>query len=81
VFRHIVGLALLGLAVVLGIRLALGLFGLVLGLSVTILLLAVAGYLGYTIVLMLSPSTAAKLRRLIDRTERLPAARSQIDNR
>ena len=67
-FRHIVGLALLGLMVLVAIRLAFGLFGLVLGLTVTLVVLAAAGYLGYLILQMLSPTTAAKLRRWFDRS-------------
>jgi hypothetical protein len=42
----------------------------ILGLAVTAVVLAVAGYIGYSILLMLSPRTAARLRGLVDRSAR-----------
>jgi hypothetical protein len=68
VLRHIAGLVVLALITLLVIRVAFTLFGLVLALLVTAVTLAAAGYLSYTIVLMLSPGTAATMRRLITRT-------------
>jgi hypothetical protein len=67
-FRHIVGFALLGFLVLVGVRLAFDLFGLTLALAATVAILGAAGYVGYLLLQVLSPTAAAKLQRWIDRT-------------
>ena len=49
------------------LKIALGLFGLMVGLAVTVVVFAAIGYGGYLVLRVLSPGTAVKLRRLIQR--------------
>jgi hypothetical protein len=63
--RKILGFALFAVVALLVLKIALGLLGVLIGLAVTVLVLAAMGYACYLVVLVLSPSTAAKIREAI----------------
>ena len=64
-FRTILGFAILAVAVWLALSVVFGLMGTLIGLVVTILWLAVVGYVLYLLLRFFSPSTAAKVRHII----------------
>lgn len=63
--RSIAGFAGLFIAVALAWKILTGVFGWVIGLILTILWWAFIGFVIYTIIKILSPSTAAKIRDTI----------------
>jgi hypothetical protein len=75
--RRVLGYALLAVVVILVLRVALGLFGFLVGLAVTILSLTVVGYGSFLILRAMSPGTASRLRDLIAglRARAVPPAR------
>jgi len=63
--RKILGFALFAVVALLVLKIALGLLGVLIGLAVTVLVLAAMGYACYVVVLVLSPTTAARIREAI----------------
>ncbi|HYT98852.1 MAG TPA: hypothetical protein VEK85_00650 [Gemmatimonadales bacterium] len=63
--RRILGFALFAVAVWLVLKLALGILGTLIGLAITVLVLAGLGYACYLVLRVISPSTAAKVRDAI----------------
>jgi hypothetical protein len=63
--RKIVVFALLALAVLLAVRVAFALLGTLLGLAMTVLVLAAMGYVMYLLLRVFSPATAARVRELM----------------
>lgn len=63
--RKILGFALLALAAIVVIKVALGLLGVLIGLAVSVLVLAAMGYGFYLIVRVVSPATADRIRETI----------------
>ena len=63
--RKILGFALLALAAIVVIKVALGLLGVLIGLAVSVLVLAAIGYGFYLIVRVVSPATADRIRETI----------------
>ena len=64
-FRSIIGFAVVAVLALLGIKLVLSLFGVVIGLAATLLVWAGIGFLCYLGLRLVSPGTADKLRDLI----------------
>lgn len=64
-FRSVLGFAVFAVVVFLALKLVLGLFGIVFGLAMTLLVWAAFGFLIYLAIRVVSPSTAAKIRDLI----------------
>ncbi len=64
-FRSILGFAVFAVVAFLALKLVLGLFGIVFGLAMTLLVWAAFGFLIYLAIRLVSPSTAAKIRDLI----------------
>lgn len=63
--RKILGFALIAVAALIVLKVALGLLGVLMGLAVSVLVLAAMGYVFYLIVRLFSPATAARIRELI----------------
>ena len=63
--RRIIGFALLALVVWVVAQVAFGILGTLLGLAITVLMLAAAGYVLYLVLRVLSPRTAARVRDAI----------------
>ena len=63
--RGILGFAVVTIVAVLVLKIALGLLGVLMGLIVSILVLAAMGYAFYIVVRILSPSTAERIRQAI----------------
>ena len=63
--RKILGFALFAVVALLVLKIALGLLGVLIGLAVTVFVLAAMGYACYVVVLVLSPTTAARIREAI----------------
>jgi hypothetical protein len=68
--RKILAYALIALVALVVFKIALGLLGLLIGLGVTVLVLAALGYGFYLMLQLVSPSTAARVRELIRGTPR-----------
>jgi hypothetical protein len=64
-FRSILGFAVFALVALVAIKLLFGVFGIVIGLAMTLLVWAAIGFLIYLGLRVISPSTANKLRDLI----------------
>jgi threonine/homoserine/homoserine lactone efflux protein len=64
-FRSILGFAIFAVLALVAIKLLLGVFGLVLGLAMTLLVWAGFGFLVYLGLRVISPTTAEKIRELI----------------
>jgi len=64
-FRKLLGFALFALVAIFFLKLAFGLFGLVVGLLATVLWFAFIGFLIYLILKVLAPETAARVREMI----------------
>jgi thiol:disulfide interchange protein len=60
--RNILGFALLAAVVLLVLRIGLGILGTLIGVAITVLVLAAMGYALYVVLRLFSPSTAARLR-------------------
>lgn len=63
--RKILGFAVIAVVALLVFKIALGLLGLLIGLTVSVLVLAAMGYAFYLLVRVFSPTTAARIRDLI----------------
>lgn len=63
--RKMLGFAVLAIAALLVFKIALGLLGVLIGLTVSVLVLAAMGYGFYHLVRVFSPTTAARIRDLI----------------
>lgn len=63
--RKILGYALLALVAVLALKLAFAVLGTLIGLAVTVLVLAAMGWIFYLILRVFSPGTAARVRELV----------------
>lgn len=63
--RKIVVFALLAIAVLLAVKVAFALLGTLLGLAMTVLVLAAMGYVMYLLLRVFSPATAARVRELM----------------
>ena len=64
-FRSIIGFAIFAVLALVAIKLILGLFGIVIGLAMTLLVWAAFGFLMYVGLRVISPGTADKVRDLI----------------
>jgi hypothetical protein len=63
--RKILMFAVMALIAIVVFKVALALLGLLLGLAVTVLVLAAMGYVFYLLIRVFSPTTAARIRDLI----------------
>jgi hypothetical protein len=72
--RKILGYALLAAVVLLVLRIALGLLGTLIGVAITVLVLAAVGYGLYLLLRLVSPATAAKLADAIRGRAAQPAS-------
>lgn len=68
--RRILGLAVVAIVALLVLKIALGLLGVLIGLAVSILVLAAMGYAFYTVLRIVSPRTAERIRQAIRGTPR-----------
>ena len=68
--RRILGFAVVAIVALLVLKVALGLLGVLIGLAVSILVLAAMGYVFYTVLRFFSPSTAERIRQAIRGTPR-----------
>ncbi|MGE5802227.1 MAG: hypothetical protein ACM358_08200 [Gemmatimonadota bacterium] len=68
--RRILGFAVVAIVALLVLKVALGLLGVLIGLAVSILVLAAMGYAFYTVLRVFSPSTAERIRQAIRGTPR-----------
>jgi len=68
--RRILGFAVVAIVALLVLKVALGLLGVLVGLAVSVLVLAAMGYAFYIVVRVLSPSTAERIRQAIRGTPR-----------
>ncbi len=64
-FRSILGFALFAVVAFLALKIVLGLFGIVIGLAMTLLVWAAFGFLIYLGIRIVSPSTAEKIREMV----------------
>jgi threonine/homoserine/homoserine lactone efflux protein len=64
-FRSLLGFAVFAVLAFLALKLVLGLFGIVIGLAMTLLVWAAFGFLIYLGIRIVSPSTAEKIRDMI----------------
>ena len=64
-FRSIVGFAIFTVLAIMAIKVVLALFGLAIGLAMTVLVWAAFGFIIYVGLRVISPGTAAKVRELI----------------
>jgi hypothetical protein len=63
--RKILGFALLAVVVWLGLKIVFGILGTLIGLAVTLLVLAAMGYVMYLVLRVVNPRTAERVRELI----------------
>lgn len=63
--RRMLSFAVLAIVALLVFKIALGLLGVLIGLTVTVLVLAAMGYAFYLLVRVFSPATAARIRDVI----------------
>lgn len=63
--RQILGFAALAIVAWLVLKIFFGLLGTLVGLGITVLMLAVFGYVVYLVLRVLSPATADKVRAMI----------------
>ena len=68
--RRILGFAVVAIVALLVLKIALGLLGVLIGLAVSILVLAAMGYAFYAVLRIVSPSTAERIRQVIRGTPR-----------
>jgi O-antigen/teichoic acid export membrane protein len=64
-FRSMLGFAVFAVVAFIALKLVLGLFGVVLGLAMTLLVWAAIGFMCYLAIRLVSPSTADKIRDMI----------------
>ncbi len=63
--RKILSFALIAVVALIVLKVALGLLGVLIGLAVSVLVLAVMGYVFYLLVRVFSPATADRIRQMI----------------
>jgi hypothetical protein len=63
--RRILGFAVIAIVALVVLKIALGLLGVMIGLAVSLLVLAAMGYVFYLLLRIVSPATAARIRDLI----------------
>ena len=63
--RRILGFAVIAIVALVVLKIALGLLGVMIGLAVSLLVLATMGYVFYLLLRIVSPATAARIRDLI----------------
>lgn len=63
--RKLLSFALLALVALIVFKIALGLLGVLLGLAVSVLVLAAMGYVFYIVLRLVSPKTADRVREII----------------
>jgi len=63
--RRILGFALFAVAVWLVLKIALGILGTLIGLAITVLVLAAMGYVFYLVLRVFSPAAAVRVRDAI----------------
>jgi hypothetical protein len=63
--RSLIGFAVFAVIAILLLKLLFGLFGLFVGLLVSLLWLALIGFLIYSVLKVVAPQTAARLREMI----------------
>ena len=68
--RRILGFAVMAIVALLVLKIALGLLGVLVGLAVSVLVLAAMGYAFYLVLRVFSPSTAERIRQMIHGTPR-----------
>ena len=64
-FRNLLGFAVFAIIAVFLLKVFLGLFGLVIGLLVTVAWFAFIGFLIYMVLKLIAPDTAARVREMI----------------
>jgi hypothetical protein len=64
-FRNLLGFAIFAIIAVFLLKVFLGLFGLVIGLLMTIAWFAFIGFLIYLVLKLVAPDTAARVREMI----------------
>lgn len=63
--RRVLGFALIAFVALLVLKVALGLLGVLVGVAVSVLVLAAMGYTLYLILRVVSPRTAERIRQMI----------------
>ena len=71
--RKMLGYAVLAVFVLIALRIAFALLGTLLGLAITVLMLAAVGFLFYMVLRVFSPTTAARVRELVGGRPAKPA--------
>ena len=71
--RKMLGYAVLAVFVLIALRIAFALLGTLLGLAITVLMLAAVGFLFYMVLRVFSPATAARVRELVGGRPAKPA--------
>ncbi len=64
-FRNLLGFAIFAVIAVFLLKIFLGLFGLLIGLLLTVAWFAFIGFLIYLVLKLIAPDTAARLREMI----------------
>lgn len=63
--RKVLGFALIAIVALLVLKIALGLLGVIIGLAVSVLVVAAMGYGFYLVLCIVSPASAARVRAVI----------------
>lgn len=63
--RRILGFVAIAIVALVVLKIALGLLGVLIGLAVSVLVLAAMGYAFYLVIRVFSPTTAARIRDVI----------------
>ena len=64
-FRNLLGFAVFAIIAIFLLKVFLGLFGLVIGLLITVAWFAFIGFLIYLVLKLIAPDTAARVREMI----------------
>ena len=64
-FRNLLGFAVFAIIAIFLLKVFLGLFGLLMGLLITVAWFAVIGFLIYLVLKVVAPGTAARVREMI----------------
>ena len=71
--RRILGFALIAFVALIVLKIAFGLLGVLIGLAVSLLVLAAMGYVFYLLLRVFSPATAERIRQMIRGTPKAAA--------
>lgn len=63
--RKVLGFAVIAIVALVVLKIALGLLGVIIGLAVSVLVLAAMGYAFYLVLRLFSPAAAARIREVI----------------